>query len=157
MECTDRRGIDWYRYQKVILQEKLLPFAQECKKVRPKIIVQEDKAPSHASPYQELVFKEFGIDRFKWPGNSPDLNAIEPCWSWMKRKTTRKGAPRYRTLMEYKWREVWLELEQKRIQAWIERIPRHIKEVIKLDGGNEYREGRKDSAECRRVRRKGVW
>ena len=75
----------------------------------------------------------------------------------MKRKTTRKGAPRYRTLMEYKWWKVWLELEQKCIQAWIERIPHHIKEVIKLDGGNEYREGRKDSAERRRVRRKGVW
>jgi hypothetical protein len=36
--------------------------------------------------------------------------------------------------------EQWLELERKRIQAWIERIPRHIQEVIRLDGGNEGRE-----------------
>ena len=59
--------------------------------------------------------------------------------------------------MEFKWQEAWLGLEQKRIQAWIERIPRHIKEVIRLDGGNEYREGRADSAERRKVRKRGVW
>ena len=26
-----------------------------------------------------------------WPANSPDLNAIEPCWFWMKRQTTKRG------------------------------------------------------------------
>ena len=36
------------------------------------------------------------------------------------------------------------ELTQKRIQEWIERIPRHIAEVIRLKGGNEYREGREE-------------
>ena len=124
------------------MKEKLLPFAKECMQERPSTIVQEDKAPSHASPYQEVVFREFGVERFIWPGNSPDLNAIEPAWGWLKRKTTSKGAPRYRTLMEFKWRECWIDLEQKRIQAWIERIPRHMEQVSLLHGGNEYREGR---------------
>jgi transposase len=157
LERGNGKGIDWYRYQKVILREKLLPFAQECQKTRPYTIVQEDKAPSHASPLQEGVFKEFKVDRLLWPGNSPDLNAIEPCWNWLKRKTTRSGAPRYRILMEFKWREAWIGLEQKRIQAWIERIPRHIQEVIRLEGGNEYREGRAASAERRKKHRKGVY
>ena len=31
---------------------------------------------------------------------------------------------------------------QERIQRWIERIVEHIQEVILLDGGNEYSEGR---------------
>jgi hypothetical protein len=26
-----------------------------------------------------------------WPGNSPDMNAIEPSWFWIKRETTKKG------------------------------------------------------------------
>jgi hypothetical protein len=30
----------------------------------------------------------------------------------------------------------------KLIQVWIERIENHVKEVIRLKGGNEYREGR---------------
>src|SRR5436305_13539728 len=39
-----KKGIDWYRYYKVILQGKLLPFAKECQKERPNTIVQEDNA-----------------------------------------------------------------------------------------------------------------
>jgi hypothetical protein len=35
-------------------------------------------------------------------------------------------------------------LPQRQIQAWIERIIRHIKEVIRREGGNEYREGQTD-------------
>jgi hypothetical protein len=40
------------------------------------------------------------------------------------------------------WQRAWDELPQEQIQAWIERIMTHIKEVIGLEGGNEYREGR---------------
>ena len=41
-------GIDWYRYQKLILIRKLIPFAKEYMVDRPNTIVHEDKAPSHA-------------------------------------------------------------------------------------------------------------
>ena len=39
-------------------------------------------------------------------------------------------------------------MEQQQIQAWIEKIPRHIQKVIELEGGNEYRKGK-----CEKVRR----
>jgi hypothetical protein len=42
-------------------------------------------------------------------------------------------------------------LTQERIQAWIERIIVHVKEVIRLEGGNEYKEGRNKGQEKRRV------
>jgi transposase len=112
---------------------------------RPNTIVQEDKAPSHASKHQNLVFMDAGVLRLLWPGNSPDLNMIEPCWLWMKRTITRKGAPRNRAAAIKAWTECWTkQLKQERIQHWIERIPRHIQQIIELDGGNEYREGRED-------------
>jgi hypothetical protein len=43
-------------------------------------------------------------------------------------------------------RKVWVrcwekELTQERIQAWIRRIPRAIEQILKLRGGNEYKEG----------------
>jgi transposase len=41
-------GIDWWRYQKIILTPKLLPFAKACEADRPGILVQEDKAPAHS-------------------------------------------------------------------------------------------------------------
>jgi hypothetical protein len=40
---------------------------------------------------------------------------------------------------------------QEKIQAWIERIIDHVQEVIRLEGGNEYKEGRKRGQEKRRV------
>jgi hypothetical protein len=49
-------GIDWYRYQKLILLPKLLPFAKECAIERPGTLVQEDKAPAHNHYIQQRVF-----------------------------------------------------------------------------------------------------
>lgn len=137
-----RGGIDWYRYYKVILQKKLLPFAKRCKLSRPGIIVQEDNAPSHAHKHQGKVYQLWNIIKLLWPSNSPDLNAIEPCWFWMKRRTTRKGVASGIAQMKKDWEQAWKDLPQEKIQAWIERIPEHIQRIIALDGGNEYKEGR---------------
>ena len=103
-------GIDWYRYQKEILTPKLIPFAQECTKVRPDTLVQEDKAPSHACKYQDKIWDLSGLLRLLWPGNSPDLNAIEPTWMYMKRETTRKGAPTARKVAQQQWSKCWNEM-----------------------------------------------
>jgi hypothetical protein len=59
----------------------------------------------------------------------------------MKRRTTRKGPPTNRKDAEKEWRKCWAELEQGRIQRWIERIIRHVKQVNDLLGDNNYREG----------------
>ena len=136
-------GIDWYRYGKFILREKLLPFALKCLEERPGIIVQEDKAPAHASIHQDKIYSVFDIQRLLWPGNSPDLNMIEPAWGYLKRLTTWiPGPPKRQPEAKSRWIRAWRNLEQSRIQAWIERIIHHIQEIIRLEGGNEYAEGR---------------
>jgi transposase len=43
------------------------------------------------------------------------------------------------------------DMPQEVIQAWIERIPEHIKEVIDQEGNNLYKEGRKKGQEKRRI------
>jgi hypothetical protein len=45
--------------------------------------------------------------------------------------------------MEKAWNKAWEDLPQRQIQEWIKRIPRHVQEVIRLKGRNEYAEGRK--------------
>jgi siroheme synthase len=42
-------------------------------------------------------------------------------------------------------------MPQEKIHAWVERIIRHVKEVIRLKGGNEYKEGRCKGMEKLRV------
>jgi hypothetical protein len=135
-------GIDWWRYQQTILVPKLLPFAKECMKERPNTVVQEDKAPSHNHHAQQRVYDLHHVQRLLWCPNSPDLNAIEPAWPWMKRYTTKKGAPKNRNEAIRKWEVAWKELPQRRVQEWIERIPAHIRKIIDVEGGNEYIEGR---------------
>ena len=139
---TSKGGIDWYRYYKKILEAKLLPFAQECKKDRPNTIVMEDNASPHAHQHQFRVYKLWDIKHMLWPPNSPDLNAIERPWFYMKKDTTKGGAATGQKQIRLDWIDCWDNMLQTKIQAWIESIPVHIKEVIALDGGNEYPESR---------------
>jgi len=67
---------------------------------------------------------------------------IEPAWAHLKRVTTKNGAPSTQKAADSAWRKAWRNLEQARIQRWVERIPRHIQEIIRSNGGNSYREGR---------------
>lgn len=53
---ASRGGIDWYRYYKEILDQKLLPFAKRCKLTRPSTIVQVDNASPHAHKHQHRVY-----------------------------------------------------------------------------------------------------
>ena len=42
-------------------------------------------------------------------------------------------------------------MPQEVIQEWIKRIPRHIEEIIRLKGRNEYKEGRLKGKEKKTV------
>ena len=43
--------------------------------------------------------------------------------------------------MKKAWIQAWQDLPQEQIQQWITAIPDHIQEIIRLKGGNEYKEG----------------
>ena len=139
-------GISWYRYQEKILKPLLLPFAKKCLEKRLQTIVQEDKAPAHASRYQQEIFDIWEIQRPLWPGDLPDLNSIEPTWFWMKRETTKKGLSTNKEQLKKDWIKCWKDMPQEKTQAWIERIPVHIQEIIACDSNNLYQEGRKNLA-----------
>lgn len=90
-------------------------------------------------------------------GNSPDLNAIEAAWPWLKRQTTSRGAPWHKKTGKQAWIDGWNELPQENIQQWIEWLVRHIQEVIEHERGNEYKEGTtgRDNREWKGKRIKG--
>jgi transposase len=45
-------GIDWWRYQSIIMRPKLIPFAKKCIEERPGTLIQEDKTPAHVHHIQ---------------------------------------------------------------------------------------------------------
>jgi hypothetical protein len=59
----------------------------------------------------------------------------------MKRDTTKKGLPIQYKVAEKLWTKCWKHIPQSRIRRWIERIPYYIQEIIRLEGGNGYKEG----------------
>ena len=69
--------------------------------------MQENKAPSHVAEYQQEVFNFCKVVCLLWPGNSPDLNAIEPLWFWMKRRTTSHSSNDKLGVMKQKWKDCW--------------------------------------------------
>ncbi len=58
----------------------------------------------------------------------------------MKRETTKHGAATLQKQIKENWIECWENIPQEKLQRWIERIPIHVQEVIKLKRGNEYKE-----------------
>ena len=76
---------------------------------------------------------------------------IEPTWFWMKRDTTKRGPITSNKALENVQIKCQTDMPQAKIQAQIERIIIHIQEVIRLDGGNEYKEGRLKGVEKKRV------
>lgn len=142
-KANSKEEIDWHQYGQHILLPKLVPFALRCMKMFPNTLVQENDAPSHACKHQERLFMNTGVLRLLWPGNSPDLNIIQLCWPWIKRHTTRRGAPSEGEELKNAWIHYSKnDLSMNRIRSWIERMSQHIKEVIRLKGGDEYREGK---------------
>jgi hypothetical protein len=101
--AAKKGGINWYQYLTKCLLPILIPFAIECQINRLDTIIQEDKAPAHSSKHQQVYFDAAGLQRLLWPGNSPDLNIIEPCWYYLKWVTIKKGALKNRVEVERAW------------------------------------------------------
>jgi hypothetical protein len=74
-------------------------------KDQPETLVQEEKAPAHISRYQQDVFDFYIIKYLLWPGNSPDLNTIEPTWFWIKGETTKHSALTSNKKLKVAWIE----------------------------------------------------
>src|SRR2546421_4233218 len=70
------------------------------------------------------------LARLFWPGNSPDLNMIEPAWPYLKRRTTARGPSTTGKDARNRWKAEWRALPMTEIRRWIERIPQAIEKII---------------------------
>jgi hypothetical protein len=138
LERSNKGGIDWFRYRKQVLEPLLLPFA----KMIPNAWVLEDGAPAHNHHANKLLYKTEGVQRLPWPGNSPDLNAIEKAWPWMKKVTTIRGATMNPKRLRRQWEHYWRILPAEQRHKWIRGVWEGFQEVIRLEGDNNYKEGR---------------
>ena len=81
--------IDLYRYQTYVLLPRLIPFIHEIIAKYGECFLVQDGAPAHNAWQQNELLNIRGLTVLPWPGNSPDLNQIEPCWYHLKREVSK--------------------------------------------------------------------
>ena len=116
-----------------IIKEKVPRFMN----IRGTTILQQDGAPCHNA---KLVKQWIAAQDFEllqgWPGNSPDLNPIENCWSQMKECLRQQNCMSHSDLIE-KIKRVWCsEITPEYCQKLVESMPSRIADCLANKGGH---------------------
>ena len=96
---------------------------------------QQDNDPKHTSKWARAYFEDSGINWWRTPPASPDLNPIENVWGSMKRYLRDQIKPT--TVEELKGGicEFWRTLTPEKCQRYIRHLKKVIPKVIQEDGG----------------------
>ena len=98
-------------------------------------IFQQDSAPCHTSKVVKKWFSDNNVTLLSdWPSSSPDLNAIENCWSVMKRKVAEHCPTSEADLIKI-LHHVWVtEISPDYCRGLVHSMPDRIKAVIANKG-----------------------
>lgn len=96
----------------------------------------QDGAPCHTARSIKNIFSTHNIPVLPWPGNFPDLNAIENVWSLLKSKVYSLPNPTL-TILKQNITDVWENSPEIKeiIERCYESMPDRISAVISAKGG----------------------
>jgi transposase len=97
----------------------------------------QDNAKPHISHSTLDFIQNFDVELVHhYPANSPDLNAIEKVWAWMKDYICKRGPQtpqRYEELIQ----ESWDSLPQTVINNFIAHTPKVVEKILESQGDNQ--------------------
>jgi transposase len=96
---------------------------------------QDDSAPCHRANATKKWLQQNKIRCLPWPGNSPDLNPIENCWSVLKKRVGELKATSKQGLREALAQAWHHNLDQGYVARLIDSMPDRCRAVIKAKGG----------------------
>jgi hypothetical protein len=138
-----RGGVDGYRHREEVLKPLVVPWLKQLKqKGKTDLLLLEDSAPAHISRFDTKFLDVNGIKKLCWPGHSPDVNAEEHAWPWIRRHITNDFEPsRNEDECELQWITEWKKLPQGVINKWIDSIPGVVRQIIAHSGDNSFHDG----------------
>lgn len=122
------------RYVNQCLADHVIPFAPF---IGDNFVLMHDNARPHVAAVVTEYLNEVGINRFRWPARSPDLNPIEHLWDSLGRRV-RNRHPTPESVQELRVAlvEEWDQIDHREVAVLIESMPRRMAEVIRARGGN---------------------
>ena len=96
------------------------------------LIYQQDNAPAHREKGVLEYFDSNGIELLNWPPQSPDLNIIEDCWRYLKRRL--KEHYEEESDLKKDIIRIWSEIPSEFISKLYRSIPRRLASVMKAKG-----------------------
>ena len=127
------------KYIDEILDNHVIPYRNGLPRAeRAGFILVDDNAPAHRAHIVRDHLARNRITRMDpWPAKSPDMNCVEPCWSYTKLIVNRKIKPgddknalcRYVT-------QAWNRMPMRYVRNLIRSMRRRVQALIAANGGN---------------------
>ena len=116
-----------------ILREALIPSAQRLYPGGNYLFMQ-DNDPKHTSRCAREFFADNGIEWWKTPPESPNLNPIENLWHELKEYIRREVKPKTKADLLEGIRKFWGTVRKQKCQKYIGHLKKVIPKVIELQG-----------------------
>ena len=116
-----------------ILREALIPSAQRLYPGGNYLFMQ-DNDPKHTSRCARDFFADNGIEWWKTPPESPNLNPIENLWHELKEYIRREVKPKTKADLLEGIRKFWGTVRKQKCQKYIGHLKKVIPKVIELQG-----------------------
>ena len=115
-----------------ILEGTLLPFVKDVYPDGHKLM--QDNDPKHTSLYAKEWIDENGVNWWKTPAESPDLNPIENLWHELKEYIRREVKPKTKEQLIQGIAEFWGTVDKNKCLKYIGHLKKVIPKVIDLEG-----------------------
>ena len=113
-----------------ILKSSLLPFLQDFQNHR----FMQDNDPKHTSRKAAKFMDENGINWWKTPPESPDINPIENLWHELKEFIRREIKPRTKEELIDGIKDFWKTVTLAKCTKYIRHLRKVIPKIIEKDG-----------------------
>ena len=117
-----------------ILRRTLLPFIQEKFPLPATHRFMQDNDPKHTSRLAQDFYLSSGINWWRTPAESPDMNPIENVWHELKEYIRREVKPRNKLELVNGIKRFWNSVDIHKCNRYIDHLKKVLPKVIEVHG-----------------------